>query len=180
MIFFDIWQVASVRKCNKPMPESLLPLIRERTAEALARLGTPAAVAEAYGLPEEAVRRVAKGKGLRGENYRAFVKALGLDQTEAEPAAVIARAAQQTRRNLVRLSEISGYAKRVLEEMRSVTASQERVVEQLAPYVLLEETVYGDPAEIGEMLDDVTTDAADRQARPSGARPRTRTRRSGA
>lgn len=157
----------------------LLPDIRQRVAEAVARLGNPAAVAEAYGLPEEAVRRVSKGKGLRGENYRAFVQAFGLEAAEADPAAVVARAAQQTRRNLVRLSEISGYAKRVLEEMRSVTASQERVVEQLAPYVLIEEEVYGDPVELADTIADITRDAQEKQAAQTSPAPRKRTRKSG-
>jgi transcriptional regulator with XRE-family HTH domain len=88
---------------------------------------------------------------------------------------VIARAAKQTRRNLVRLSEISGYAKRVLEEMRSVTASQERVVDQLAPYVLLEEEVYGDPVELADTIEDITRDAREKQAGETptpGASPR--------
>lgn len=161
------------------MPETLLPVIRERVQEAIARLGNPSAVAEAYKLPEEAVRRVQKGKGLRGENYRAFVAAFGLEPARPDPATVISRAAQETRRNLVRLSEISGYAKRVLEEMRSVTASQERVVEQLAPYVLLEEEVYGDPEEIAEAAEGIRRHAEAKQERPPVAAPPKRRRKSG-
>lgn len=161
------------------MPETLLPVIRERVQEAIARLGNPAAVAAAYQLPEEAVRRVFKGKGLRGDNYRAFVAAFGLEPARPDPATVISQAAQQTRRNLVRLSEISGYAKRVLEEMRSVTASQERVVEQLAPYVLLEEKFYGDPVEIEEAAEGFKHHAETRHSGAPAAVPPKRKGKSG-
>lgn len=84
---------------------------------------------------------------------------------------VLTEAARQTRRNLVRLSEISGYAKRVLEEMRSVTASQERVVDQLAPYVLIEEEIYGDPVELADAAEDIMRDAAAKQAERQASAP---------
>lgn len=157
----------------------LLPEIRQHVADALARLGNSAAVADAYALPEEAVRRVSEGRGLRAKNYQAFVTAFGLDRAPPDAATVISRAAQQTRRNLVRLSEISGYAKRVLEEMRSVTASQERVVEQLAPYVMLEEEVYGDPGELADTAEDIRRDAEAKQARRQAPASPPRKRKSG-
>lgn len=148
-------------------------------SDAIVRLGNPTAVADTYRLPEEAVRRVLKGKGLRGENYRAFVAAFKLDVPLPDPTAVMVEAARQTRRNLVRLSEISGYAKRVLEEMRSVTASQERVVDQLAPYVLLEEEIYGDPIELADAVEDIKRDAEAKQHRQEKGAPQKRTRKSG-
>lgn len=61
------------------------------------------------------------------------------------PVAVLETAMAQTQANLVRLSEISGYAKAVLEMMRAVTEGQAKVVASLAPWVEAEEQVRGEP-----------------------------------
>jgi hypothetical protein len=58
--------------------------IRAALAEAIAKHGNPEAAARHLGLPVETVRRVAKGKGLRGENYVRFSERLGV---VAEPIA---------------------------------------------------------------------------------------------
>ncbi len=61
--------------------------IRAALAEAIAKHGNPEAAARHLGLPVETVRRVAKGKGLRGENYVRFSERLGV-VAEPIPATV--------------------------------------------------------------------------------------------
>lgn len=60
----------------------------------------------------------------------------------ASPTGVLASASERTSENLLRLSEISGYAKAVLSMLRSVTAEQARVVESLEPWVLREDRAW--------------------------------------
>lgn len=62
--------------------------IRAALAEAIAKYGNPEAAARHLGLPVETVRRVVKGKGLRGENYVRFRERLGV---AAQPLVVTVR-----------------------------------------------------------------------------------------
>ena len=141
-----------------------------------------ARMAARIGVSPATVTRWKSGVTPEGESVEkllAWAERLELAPPPPSAEDVIARAARQTRRNLVRLSEISGYAKRVLEEMRSVTASQERVVDQLAPYVLIEEEVYGDPVELEDAVEDIKRDADAKQVQLPSAPP-SQKRKSGA
>ncbi len=66
--------------------------IRAALAEVIAKHGTPEAAARHLGLPVETVRRVAKGKGLRGENYVRFRERLGLTEEPPKSPAVVGTA----------------------------------------------------------------------------------------
>lgn len=84
---------------------------------------------------------------------------------------VLQRAHESTRRNLVRLSEISGYAKSVLQMMEAVTEAQREVVRGLAPWVVEEEASYS--SELRDAQRDVMRDAA-RVAQGKSAPPKRR------
>ncbi len=58
---------------------------------------------------------------------------------------IVRDAKAQTDANLIRLSEISGYAKAVLTMMQAVTDAQARVVASLEPYVVAEEQLDIEP-----------------------------------
>lgn len=94
----------------------------------------------------------------------------------AVPENVLRAALAKTEANLVRLSEISGYAKGVLEMMRAVTAGQEQVVASLAPWVRHEERLYDtDPQLLEDAAADVMRDAervAQEQARKAAPKPK--------
>jgi transcriptional regulator with XRE-family HTH domain len=156
-----------------------MPMTVEEALELLwaeAKRSSQARLAKRVKVSPATITRWKGGVCPEGESREKLLAwAEGQGPTTAPAEQIIADAARQTRRNLVRLSEISGYAKRVLEEMRSVTASQERVVDQLAPYVLLEEEVYGDPVELADTIEDITRDAREKQAGETptpGASPR--------
>jgi transcriptional regulator with XRE-family HTH domain len=81
----------------------------------------------------------------------AGTSAYATPETIKVPQDILRSAMEQTEAHLLRLSEISGYAKHVLEMMQHVTAGQARVVESLAPWVRHEEKAYAvDP----QMLED--------------------------
>jgi hypothetical protein len=82
----------------------MIDRIRRALQEEIERHGNPEAAARALGLPVEAVRRVASGKGLRGENYARFLTALRLTgsvairpevaRTATDPVAAIVASGQ--------------------------------------------------------------------------------------
>jgi transcriptional regulator with XRE-family HTH domain len=109
----------------------------------------------------------------------AGTSAYATPETIKIPQDILRSAMEQTEAHLLRLSEISGYAKHVLEMMQHVTAGQARVVESLAPWVRHEEKAYAvDPQMLEDATADVMRDAA-RVSAEQAASPRRRKQKSG-
>lgn len=109
----------------------------------------------------------------------AGTSAYATPETIKVPQDILRSAMEQTEAHLLRLSEISGYAKHVLEMMQHVTAGQARVVESLAPWVRHEEKAYAvDPQMLEDAAGDVMRDAA-RVSAEQAASPRRRKQKSG-
>lgn len=120
-----------------------------------------AAVAEDMGVHKSAVSRWKAGDVPKGKLKTALMewaekKAAAYDTARPAPlqtrdgapvgvGQIVRDAKAQTDANLVRLSEISGYAKAVLTMMQAVTDAQARVVASLEPYVVAEEQLDIEP-----------------------------------
>jgi|GEM_PF-7000303 len=95
-------------------------------------------VSEAVGVAPSVFSKWKTGTRPTGKNRQKL-----LEWAESQPVPpvvdVLVTDEQRASNNIVRLSEISGYAKHVLAMMRAVTEQQAEVVQSLAPWVLRQE-----------------------------------------
>lgn len=145
--------------------------IVRQVEEAHARLGTSREVAREFQLPEEAVRRVLDGKGLRAKNYQEFVRAFG---AAGPPPEVLRQAAADTAMHLKRLQEIRGYAKFVYDQLVTLSQQQGEVVRALDPWCDLEDTTAD--AQLRSVAE-ATLRAASPRANPAASETPARRRR---
>lgn len=139
------------------------PLLPEEIRKHRKRLGlTQAALAKRVGVTRQtAINWEKPGARPPGEDATPKLKKLfglmpGDEETAKARSALLKAASERTNENLVKLSEVSGYAKAVLSMLRSVTAEQEKVVASLGPWVDLEsesEAAPGLPANMQQAIE---------------------------
>lgn len=112
--------------------------LRTEVRAVIAHEGNVAAASRRLGVDQSALRRFVGGKGISSPNLQKLRRGLSKvpesDATLPLPD-VLASATRRTGEHLVRLSKISGYAEMVLEELQSLAAKQQEVVDSLRPWV---------------------------------------------